>query len=226
MPKKLLATTIILSVILTLGVSLQVVEVTEANPFNLKPVYDIISIQSPQNNGSYTNPISLNFTVKRSGYTTACVYYYTLDGKPHTRISNIEILQQKEIKNDINPSPPEGFGPYYFPYTDYTLEGNTVLPYLAEGWHNLTVYELGSATVSFYVNANSESSNLTLNISPVPSLSPTITPSYSSTLEPSKKAFQEKLIAIQQSYILGVIIVVVLIGLGVLFYYKRRRGKP
>jgi hypothetical protein len=219
MPKKLLAT-IILTAILVLVINVQVVEVANANPFNLKPVYEIITIQSPQNGSIYSNPISLNFSVKRSDYTTACVYHYRIDGNASQRVSQITIITQKEIANDINPSPPKGFGPYYFPYTEYILKGNIVLPYLAEGWHNITV---GSATVRFYVNASSTPPNPTPNITPVPSLLPSVSPSNSPTINPNR-AFHEKLVAIQQSYTLAVISVAAVIGLGVLLYFNRRKG--
>jgi hypothetical protein len=205
--KKIIALfTVIFTISLLIG--LQVVEVVDANPFNLKPVYDTISIQLPQNDSINTNPISLNFSVKRSDYTTACVYHYRIDGNASQRVNQITIITQTEIKNDAN----------YHPYTDYTLEGNTVLPYLAEGWHNLTVYELGSATVSFYVNANSTSTSPTPNISTIPSLS---------TNPASSQSIISDLLSNQTNLLLiAIVIAIVAVALISLVYFRRRKGKP
>jgi hypothetical protein len=212
MPKKILATTIILTTILALVISLQAVEVVDANPMYMKPYYEIFSIQSPQNNNHYTNPISLKITLIRNAVTIARSYYYTIDLGTPQKISNLEIVKQQKITSNN-----------YDPYTEVTLEANIVLSYLDEGWHNITV---GSATVRFYVNASLMPSSPTPNISTVPSLSPSVPPANSPTIEHSQKAFQEKLIAIQQSYTIGILSIAVIICLGVLFYFKRRKGKP
>jgi hypothetical protein len=179
---------------------------------NLKPYYEIFSIQLPQNNNHYTNPVSLKIALVRNAVTIARSYYYTIDLGTPQKISQLEIVKQQKITSNN-----------YDPYTEVTLEGSIVLSYLDEGWHNITV---GSATVRFYVNASLMPSSPTPNASTVPSLSPSVSSSNSPTTEPSQKAFQEKLIAIQQSYTIGILSIVIVIGLGVIFYIKRRKGKP
>ena len=211
MPKKLLATTIILTTILASVISTLCLEVVVANPMYMKPYYEIFSIQSPQNNNHYTNPVSLKITLVRNAVTIARSYYYTIDLGAPQKISQLEIVKQQKITSNN-----------YDPYTEVTLEASIVLSFLDEGWHNITV---GSATVRFYVNASAMPTNPTPNITPVPSLLPSVSPSNSPTINPNR-AFQEKLVAIQQSYTLVIISIAVIIGLGVLFYFRRRKKKP
>jgi len=192
-------------------IGIKAVEVADANPMNMKPYYEIFSIQSPHNNNHYTNPVTLKITLIRNAVTIARSYYYIIDLGTSQKISQLEIVKQQKITSDN-----------YNPYTEVTLEASIVLPYLDEGWHNITV---GSATVRFYVNASLMPSSSTPNTSTVPSLSPSISPSNSPTIESSQKAFQEKLIAIQQSYTIGILSIAVVIGFSVLFYFKRRKGK-
>jgi hypothetical protein len=196
---------------LSMLIGIQVVEVVVANPMYMKPYYEIFSIQSPQNNSHYSNPVSLKITLVRNAVTIARSYYYTIDLGTAQKISNLEIVKQQKITSNN-----------YDPYTEVTLEANIVLSYLDEGWHNITV---GSATVRFYVKASSMPTNSTPDISPVPSLVPSVSPSNSPTTNPNRD-FQEKLVAIQQSYTLAVISIIIAIGLGVLFYFKKRKGKP
>jgi hypothetical protein len=152
MYKKKIVVTLALTLLLSVVVGSHVLEVADANPMNMKPYYEVLTIQSPQNNSQHSNPVSLNFTLRRNAYTIARSYYYTIDSNMPQKIS-LEIVQQKEIKNDTNPSPPfPEWGPYYFPYTEYTLEGSITLQNLVAGWHNLTVNGLESATTIFYVN--------------------------------------------------------------------------
>jgi hypothetical protein len=193
-------------------IGIKAVGVADANPMNMKPYYEIFSIQSPQNNNHYTNPVPLKITLIRNAVTIARSYYYIIDLGTPQKISQLEIVKQQKITSNN-----------YDPYSEVTLEASIVLPYLDEGWHNITV---GSATVRFYVNASSKPTNPTPDISPVPSLLPSVSPSNSPTIESSQKAFQEKLIAIQQSYTVGILSIAVVIGFSVLFYFKRRKGKP
>ena len=77
MPKKLLAITIIIVTILALVVSTLGVEVGDANPyFNAKQINPpsdaippIISINSPQNNTSYSGKFNISFSVKGAQYS-------------------------------------------------------------------------------------------------------------------------------------------------------------
>jgi hypothetical protein len=224
MPKKLLATTITIATILALVVGIQVIEIAKANPMGMKPSYILVTIQSPKNNSHYSNPVILNFTAEhRTSYISQSSpanhnIYYKIDGGESQRISEIEVINYKEIRDEINPKSPIADYPYYLPYAVYSLKGSVVLPNLTKGWHNLTV---GSTIIEFYV----EFSNDIPNNIPAPSNSPSTKPTQLSTVNPNR-AFHEKLIAIQQSYTLGVIIVAVVISLGVLFYFKRRKGKP
>ncbi len=90
MPKKLLATIIIIATILTLGL-LQVVEV-DANPVpwastpNLeKPT---LTIQSPQNNTKYNNSIVVNFTViKPESWNSVHMFSYYVGGIDSVNVS-------------------------------------------------------------------------------------------------------------------------------------------
>jgi LPXTG-motif cell wall-anchored protein len=197
--------------VVSLLIGVQAVEVANANPMYMKPYYEIFSIQSPQNNNHYTNPIPLKITLVRNAVTIARSYYYTIDLGAPQKISQLEIVKQQKITSNN-----------YDPYTEVTLDASIVLSFLDEGWHNITV---GSATVRFYVNASAMPTNPTPNITPVPSLLPSVSPSNSPTINPNR-AFQEKLVAIQQSYTLVIISIAVIIGLGVLFYFRRRKKKP
>ena len=223
MKKTVIAAALILAILLSLVVGLQVVDVANANPMGMKPGYIIVTIQSPKNHSCYSNPVTVNFTAElRVSYVSQTSPVnpnipYKIDGGKEKSISEIEVIDYKEIRDEINPSSPIADYPYYLPYADYSLKGSVILPYLDEGWHNLTV---GYTTIEIYVEVSSDTPNNT----PTPSTSPSKTPTQWSTVNPSKEAFQEKLIAKRQSYTIGILSIAVVISLGVLFYFKRRQG--
>jgi len=124
MPKKLLATTIILSTILAVSmlIGIQAIEVVNANPTTLS--WFRITIASPKDTTYYsTETILLNVTVEineiDSGNTS---YYYSLDNK-----SSVKFMETKG----------QGFGDFN---GTYYVNGSVVLPSLSIGNHNVTVF--------------------------------------------------------------------------------------
>ena len=97
--------------VVSLLIGVQAVEVANANPMYMKPYYEIFSIQSPQNNNHYTNPIPLKITLVRNAVTIARSYYYTIDLGAPQKISQLEIVKQQKITSNN-----------YDPYTEVTLE--------------------------------------------------------------------------------------------------------
>jgi hypothetical protein len=205
------------ALLISLVAGVQAVEVAKANPINQKPIYEIISIQLPQNNSYNINPISLNFTAKTNLFSSACPYYYRIDEEAPKRIDQIKIALQTEITNDTNPSAFPEYGPNYFPYTEYILEGNAVLPYLTEGWHNLKVYELGSAIVSFYVNTTP-----TPSPSPKPTITPSMTPSSSPTQQPTLEPTPTPIDGSYLGWIPFAIVAVAAVSIGIAGYALRK----
>jgi hypothetical protein len=221
--KKTALTLALILAILLSSVGLQGVDVANANPMGMKPGYTLVTIQSPKNHSYGSNPVIVNFTAElRRSYISETdpadpyIPYKIDEGKTH-RISTIEVIDYKEIRDEINPSSPIANYPYYLPYADYSLKGSVILPYLDEGWHNLTV---DYTTIEIYVEVSGDTPNNT----PTPLTSPSKTPTQWSTVNPSKEAFQEKLIAKRQTFTIGILSIAVVITLGVLFYFKRRKG--
>jgi hypothetical protein len=232
---------IVIFTTLMLTIGILVVEVAKANPINTRPGYNIITIQSPQDNRYNINPISLNFTVRSNLFLYFSQFFYTIDGDIPQNVSQRKIIDQKMINDTVNPSPYLDYGPYYFPYTEYILEGNTALPYLAEGWHNLTVseyssgvlqyiaqgwknltvYEHGSATVSFYVTANSALLNYTPKPTPTMSFAPSISPTPITSQSTSSDYW------LNPTFITGISGVIAIVAVAsVSLLYFRRKGKP
>ena len=90
MPKKLLATTIILVILLAIAISTIGFDAVDANPFGLakqiNPPPDakppIVSIQSPRNNTSYSGTFNISFSVEEPQYfssTAIANVWYTID---------------------------------------------------------------------------------------------------------------------------------------------------
>jgi hypothetical protein len=90
MPKKLLATTIILVILLAIAISTIGFDAVDANPFGLakqiNPPPDakppIVSIQSPGNNTSYSGKFNISFSVEEPQYfssTAIANVWYTID---------------------------------------------------------------------------------------------------------------------------------------------------
>jgi hypothetical protein len=184
MPKKLLATTIILTTILALVVGIQVVEVVDANPLPPNWMASMtITIHSPLKGVINDLPLLVNFSAQSSpvfylsdtqtdSYTGD--FFYVLDGQSMsyggTKIANTQMIVTSQNKHQFS--------------------GQTYIPNLIEGPHNITVYwgasinnriyydESWSTSIQFYViNENpspTPKTTLTPN-SPIPSPSPSPT---------------------------------------------------
>ena len=137
---------IILAFLFSNVAGLLVAEDVKANPLYYKSSYEIISIQSPQNKTYNTNSLSLNFTSKTNLYPNMLVYHYTLDGNAtilYGEISNKLLHVEQKVTNQIIESKDPfdlAYYYYYHPNTQYTIECNSVLPALSDGWHNITIY--------------------------------------------------------------------------------------
>jgi hypothetical protein len=125
------------------------VSFAEANPYEFKPEYCYIFIQSPKNGTFNTQPVLLNFTVKNN-YWSDLTYFYTLDGqypRSDAWVKEVQIVGNETISNYTG----------FLQYVEYTSWGHTVLPNLSEGSHELTLTAVvgtdwrGSTTVYFSV---------------------------------------------------------------------------
>jgi hypothetical protein len=222
MPKRLLATTIILSLILVLVIGIQVVEVVDANP--LPPAWMnpkmTITIQSPQNGTDNAVPVLVNFTAQCSaqfslnntGQDWLHAFYYVLDGQnmSSSGINFTETQLTATHPTDVN---------HYFDYSGQAYLGN-----LNAGIHSITVYygvlvnvdspaqfivydTSWSATSQFSVQ--NPTSNPTQNPSTLPSASPSPTPT------PTVPEFP----------LAGAIVLLTVVSIS-LVYFRRRKGKP
>ena len=162
MPKKLLATTIIIATILASVVSTLGVEVVNANPFTfyaqIEPIPETIPpaiiIFSPQNNSVYPDLVDVNFNVSKPQLTNAYLtnvvsVYYSLDQNERVEV----------YSNYVN-----GHGTEGTPTFNTTFE----LSSLSTGNHKLTVTAIGVVLKAlvpkpqglgdigvFYINSNS-----------------------------------------------------------------------
>jgi hypothetical protein len=138
MPKKLLATTIILATILALVIGIQAVEVADANP--LPPPYVggiAITIQSPSNSSSFSSssiPVVFNATANSFFYLSEAKqdkstywngdFFYVLDGKNMTnqgiKIENVQMREDDSLR--------------------HIFTGQFYITNLAEGYHTITIY--------------------------------------------------------------------------------------
>jgi hypothetical protein len=137
MPKKLLATTIIITSILALVVGMLGVKVVEANPFTfytqIEPIPETIPpsviISSPQNNSVYPDSVNISFNVSKPQLTNASLtnivsVYYSLD-------------QNESV--EVYSSYVHGQGTQGTPAFNTTFE----LSSLSTGNHKLTVTAIG-----------------------------------------------------------------------------------
>ena len=227
MPKKLLATTIILAIILAFVVGIQAVEVADANPVpwlttpNLeKPTLTVIS---PQNYTTYNaDSLNLNFTaIKPDSWNaiyivvpyvgqiySADVY---LDGSliSHYGYSGSAFVKFNQSTPELNQTAPG----------EHTLNV-TVLSYTYyrgpafNGSHILSSINSSSGPVYEYPIIISDIVYFTVVGGPSPSPSP------SPTLSPQETgAFPTETVAVVST-------VVVVVGAGLLVYFRRRKGKP
>jgi hypothetical protein len=104
----------------------QFVNLGRANP--IPTSYTEMTIY-PQNKTYNVNTITLNFYVETNTWLN---FFYGLDGQKLEPIDNITIVSEELMNPGRNP-------------TIYrtTLKGGCILSNLSEGWHNITVYQIG-----------------------------------------------------------------------------------
>jgi hypothetical protein len=256
MPKKLLATTIIVSTILVVSllIGIQAVEIVEANPLPPNWMASMtITIQSPLKGVINDLPLLVNFSAQSSpvfhlsdtqtdGYTGD--FFYVLDGQSMsyggTKIADTQMIVTSQNK--------------------YQFNGQTYIPNLIEGPHNITVYwgassnnriyydESWSTTIQFYViNENpspTPKTTLTPN-SPVlsPSPSPTSKPNLTQSPVPTSSQMPTPSptltsittpTQVSSNYLLDQILLTAIVSVIVivavtsvsLIYFRSRKGKP
>ncbi len=234
--KAALATAIIIGAFLFLTLNIQ--PIAKGLTWEDLPIQiQAISINSPRNNSTYENAVSLVFTVNPIPYEgptfimggTWLMYYepsYSLDGKGNVTIPASEYEYSQPPKVSFNLTGLENgthtirvYDPVRF-VNDYSMAGS--------GPH---LYAIAySETITFnFVNvsmaAPSPSSSQTASPSPIITLSPT----QNATLEPTQSATPPPhsipIALPDYPLIIGIVIAIVLaIGLGVSIYYKRTRG--
>jgi hypothetical protein len=225
--------TVIFTISMLIGI--QAVDVVDANPLPWFPNPQMtVSIQSPQNGTINSLPVLVNFTSKADNQfsvsddtTQSWVrsFFYVLDGQDmKTMGMRFEGTKTTKIYED-----PVTYG--------YHFDGQAYLTNLADGPHNITVYygavnKIGyvgtpkeqiiinpawQATSQFYVD-NKLAPGLTLTPSPTPN---------TTTLMPTVNTGPHVDLAVSYfPYIVGIAAIVIVLIVGLLVYFKRRKGKP
>ena len=176
MPKKLLATTIILSTILALAVGIHAVEVVNADPFfifhQVDPVpgttLPSITILSPQNNQEYhSDKVIINFNVSKPQLgtcdTAIIEVKYIIDGK-----SNETFTIWRQEGHTVGASSSNAVPEFDTIFTS---------PSLSQGNHYLTVFAKGvvyPGNLSIFFSTSSKTVNFimgeqTTQLKPIPS---------------------------------------------------------
>jgi hypothetical protein len=215
MPKKLLATTIILTLILVLVIGLQAVEV-EANPvpYPVEPTKELptLNVISPQNGDIYsTNTVKMNFTVT----TPASWNLYHL-GIPV--IGDYAVYIYLEGTNQT-------FIPYNPAYKNTTMNYSQDISGLANGEYTVRI-EVRART--FYKNTNPEPHGLDY-LFEVNNISETVHFTVNSESQPSnpqQSGNPQQSVSFPTVPVTAVFIAIALAGAGLLVYFKRRKGKP
>jgi hypothetical protein len=220
MPTKLLATTIIIAAILASVVSTICVEVVDANPlpwaFNPQMT---VSILSPQNGTISSLPVLVSFTSQADNQFSVSddtseewvrSFFYVLDGQD-MKTMGMRFEGTNTTTIYANGSQ-QGF----------RFDGQTYLTNLADGPHNITVYQESiyytnpawQATSQFYVD-----SKLTTGLTITPSPTPNTT-----TLMPTVNTGPHvDLAANSFLYIVGIVAMVIVLIVGLLVYVKKRK---
>ena len=231
--------TVIFAVSMLIGI--QAVGVVDANPipwaFNPQMT---VSILSPQNGTINSLPILVSFTSKADNQFSvsddtseeyARSFFYVLDGQ-NTNTMGMRFEGTKTtIIYDENGTK-QGFN----------FEGQAYLTNLADGPHNITVYygavnkisyvgtpqesiyyrsidynPTWQATAQFYVDSKL-APGLTLTPSPTPNIT---------TLMPTVNTGPHVDLGVSSSpYIVGIVATVIVLIVGLLVHFKRRKGKP
>lgn len=247
--KKAITAIVISSVLISLFAAAQLVEVTVANPINQKAVYEIITMECPQNITYSSDSVSLVFKCQTNFVASYLAYCYTIDGvgtvlygKVWAQMLKTEqsIISQTVISND---TPSFSTDPY-LQYTDYVIEIKATLSSLRDGNHQITLYsgpnyEYSGAVYTplcnayFTINTSSDGTKtlrlfrLSPDVSPTPSplissspsISPTQQPTVESTPIADDTANNYTLIVISFSLLALTIVTVSL------FYFKRHEKK-
>jgi hypothetical protein len=208
-----LALTLIFALLFSVVAGTQLVNLTGANPNMFKKGrYCNISIQSPQNGTTYcTEQIFLNFTVRKAYVSDTYSYFYFLDGQDiqsGVKVEEIQSIGQETITNDT-----------FFPYTEYTLGGQVVLPKLGDGPHNLTVFIgwMREDGVIFQANIDPFSATAYFSVEHTTTLTSSPSPSPQEA-EPESESFPTTWVATS-------IVSVAIVSLSLLVYFKKRNGK-
>ena len=204
--KRKIALTLILALSFSVVAGTQFVNLAGANPNMFKKGrYCNISIQSPQNGTSNAEPIFLNFTVKKVYVSDTYSYFYILDEQDlqsGVKVEEIQLVGQETITNDT-----------FFPYTEYTLRGQAVLPKLGDGPHNLTVFIgwVKENGVIYQANIDPFSATTQFSVDPT-ATSPSPSPSPQET-EPEP---------FPPTLVVASVVPIAVVGLGLLVYFKKR----
>jgi len=197
MPKKLLATTIILTSILALVIGMQVVEVVDANPapYDSSGTSNVeVSIISPQNKTYDSNNIEL--IVNFGAYPGVWYKGYSLDGSSYIEITPGHL-------------------------SAHNLTETLSLSQLSKGSHSIEVkaYAMANDEDGKVIACSKVNFAITKTLETVPSSSPTPTPIEVDTID-SSILNQPTLTAITIVIVIAAVVSISLV------YFGRRKGKP
>jgi hypothetical protein len=235
-PKKLMAITI-LTAILVLVISVQVVEVVNANPFHPIPTSPpdtaVVSLKvlCPKENASYTNgTINLCFIKEINSISGVSTWV------------NVVSTYQGDWMNSSKwcPFPPSEEGKNWNDFQ--VLLHNFTLTQIPKGYHTLTIDARGEGSynangssysfnlpkktviISFFMDSSPVNGSQTIN--QIPSPTPT-----ANTLIPTPTGIEvdaSDSSILNQTTLTAIVIVIVLVAVASisLVYFKRRKGKP
>jgi hypothetical protein len=158
----------------------------KADPF--PPPTTEITLESPQNKSYTANTIALVFSAESISFFPHLHFYYSLDGQERTPVENVTIVSDESIP--INP------GIYM-----KNVKGNCIVGNLAEGWHNVTVYEIS------HVGDDPQNEEIVYSA----------TAQFMITIPPE---------TIPATWIMAAVIVVAVVGVGLLVHFKKRQHQP
>jgi hypothetical protein len=122
-----------------------------------------IEIDNPQNKTYTNNTIALNFYVWEAFRWLN--FFYSLDGQEMKAIENMTTTSEFDLNAGKNPT-----------VIVTNLRGSCVLSNLSEGWHNVTIYQIGDYPTGIPQNGeiiNSASTQFIIAIPPEPKPFPT-----------------------------------------------------
>ena len=235
MSKKLLATTIIIATILALVVGIQTVEVVDANPlpwaFNPQMT---VSIQSPANGTISSLPVLVSFTSKADNQFSvsdntseeyARSFFYVLDGQD-MKTSGVRFVGTKTTTISEQDSK-----------YSRNFSGQAYLTNLADGPHKITVYYgavnkisyVGTPQESIYYNPTWQATAqfyVDSKLAPGLTLTPTPTLNNTTFMPTVNTGPHVDLVVSSFPYIVGIVAIVIVFIVGLLVYFRRRKGQP